>query len=88
MPTADRRTRTRLRSRGTTDIESMEQLRGALADAHGDADKWREARPRVVRFLAQRVKDGQTALEIAEAYHKRPDFMPMLPPHNTSNGAH
>ena len=74
------KTRTRLRSRPEVGITDMEQLRSVLAASHGDEDAWRETRPRVVRFLAQRVKDSDTALRIAETFHRRPDLLPMPAP--------
>lgn len=80
MPTIDRKSRTRLRSRGEIDIKDMEQLRDLLAASHGDPDAWSEARPRVVRFLAQSVKVSDTALRIAEIYHNSPHLLPMRPP--------
>ena len=80
MPTAERRPRARLRSRGVSDIQDMEELRGVLAAVHGDDEAWPLVRGRVTRFLAQRVKDSERALRIAEAFHRRPDLLPMPAP--------
>lgn len=47
--------------------------------AHGDAERWRLVRPRVIRWLLMHgagIKDSDSAAKIADAFFRCPNLVP------------
>lgn len=79
MPTADRKPRAR-RKRAESDIKSFEAMRRVVLDTQGDDEAWGCVRLGVLRYLAATIKDRDHAPAIADAFHRKPIFMPMARP--------
>lgn len=83
MPTADRRLRPkRANGLSAAPIATESQFQSLIRDAVSDPEAWRAVRPRCVRYLLARSSklDGEQAARIADAFWRRPQYLPTLPP--------
>jgi len=77
MPTLDRKPRARRRpEEAVDDHQAMHRL---MREAGGNAARWEEIRPRVMRaLLAGGRLTAEQAAAIFNAYRKRPELLPRV----------
>lgn len=85
MPTVDRkaRPRRRLQTQHGGTINSDAEWQAVIKETAGDEKAWNRVRSQVARYLLAKgswIKTPQDALEIADAYHRGPHWLPALPP--------
>lgn len=85
MPTADRKPRPRRRTSGSSAgaIASEAEFQALVRDTAKDEDAWRAVRTRAARYLLAKsagIRDADDALEMADAYHRAPYWLPLLHP--------
>lgn len=80
MPTLDRRPRQRRRRDVDTPDEDYKEVQRAMHSAGRDPEAWAALRVRVIRGLVGQGIRPERAAGIFEAFRRRPELLPMLPP--------
>ncbi len=78
MPTIDRRGRAR--KKADAPALAGEALHAAIRDAAGDSEAWATLRPQAIRGIAKGNLKLDDAARIADAYWRKPHYIPRPPP--------
>jgi hypothetical protein len=82
MPTRDRRPRPRRRASDSSVDLMFDQVLDELRAGNCGIDRWRELRPRAIRALLREkpAMTAETAAQVCDAFHAKPQFIPMRRP--------
>jgi hypothetical protein len=79
MPESHRKPRARRRPEVETP-DTMLSIRKAQYAAGRDPDAWAALRPRAIRFYIASGHAPEDAARMFDAYARKPQFLPLLPP--------